>query len=293
MSRTIVFIHGAWVTATCWERMLPWFEARGYRCLAPSWPGKDRPVAAIRADPSPLRGLGVGEIVDHYERLVRSIDDPQPPILIGHSFGGLFTQILLDRGLGAAGVAIDSAPPRGVWPFEPSAFRALGGALLRSAFGTRVVRWSFGEFRYGFVHTLPPAEARDAYERHVVPESGRIFFQGALALIDPRSPARIDFTDGTRAPLLLIAGERDHVVPPVVNRRNYRAYRRSAARTDFREFPDRVHWIIDVLVSDEVAEHIAGWLDGLGLGPASATSEASPRPSGRDSPTDAPLATQP
>jgi pimeloyl-ACP methyl ester carboxylesterase len=270
MARTIVFIHGAWVTAACWERMLPWFEARGYRCIAPAWPGKDRSVEAIRADPSPLRGLGVGEIVDHYERIVRSLDDPEPPILIGHSFGGLFTQILLDRGWGAAGVAIDSAPPRGVWPFELSAFRALGGALLRSLFGTRVVRWSFGEFRYGFVHTLPLPEAREAYDRHVVPESGRIFFQGALAPVNPRSPTRVNFANGRRAALLLIAGERDHVVPPVVNRRNVRAYRKSSARTDFHEFPGRVHWIIAQDGWQEVAENIAGWLDGIGLGPASA-----------------------
>ena len=276
MTRTIVFIHGAWVTPDCWDRMLPWFGARGYRCIAPAWPGKDRQVEAIRADPSALKGLGIDEIVDHYEGLVRSLDDPEPPILIGHSFGGLFTQILLDRGLGAAGVAIDSAPPRGVWPFELSAFRALGPALLRSFFGRRVVRWSFGEFRYGFVHTLPEAAARDAYERYVIPESGRVFFQGAMAPIDPRSPTRVNFANGTRAPLLLIAGERDHVVPPVVNRRNHRAYRRSTARTDFREFPERVHWILAEDGWEEVAEHIAGWLDELGLGPSSISAAVSP-----------------
>ena len=110
MTRTIVFLHGAWVTPLCWEKMLPWFEAKGYRCIAPAWPGKDRPVEAIRADPSPLKGLGVTEIVAHYEQVIRGLDEA--PILIGHSFGGLFTQILLDRGVGAAGVAIDSAPPR-------------------------------------------------------------------------------------------------------------------------------------------------------------------------------------
>jgi pimeloyl-ACP methyl ester carboxylesterase len=266
MTRTIVFIHGAWVTPTCWEKMLPWFEARGYRCLAPAWPGKDRSVEAIRADPSALKGLGIGEIVDHYDTVIRSLDDPQPPILIGHSFGGLFTQILVDRGLAAAGVAIDSAPPRGVWPFELSALRALTGALLRSVLGTRVVRWSFGEFRYGFVHTLPEAEAREAYDRYVVPESGRVFFQASMAPINPGSPAKVNFSNGTRAPLLLIAGAQDHVVPPVINRRNHRAYRNSTARTDFREFPNRVHWILAQDGWMEVAEYIAGWLDGLGLG---------------------------
>ena len=266
MTRTVVFIHGAWVTPTCWERMLPWFEARGYRCVAPAWPGKDRPVEAIRLDPSPLAGLGVGEIVDHYDRLIRALDEP--PILIGHSFGGLFTQILLDRGLGAAGITIDSAPPRGVWAFEPTALRALLGALTRYMLGSKVVRWSFANFRYGFVHTLPEPEARAAYERHVVPETGRVFFQGAFALLSPRSPTRVDFSNATRAPLLLIAGAKDRVVPAVVIRRNHRAYAKSAARTDFREFPGRVHWIIAQDGWEEVAEHAAGWLADLGLGPA-------------------------
>jgi pimeloyl-ACP methyl ester carboxylesterase len=266
MTRTIVFLHGAWVTATCWERMQPWFEARGYRCIAPSWPGKDRPVEAIRADPSALKGLGISEIVASYEQVVRGLDEP--PILIGHSFGGLFTQILIDRGLGAAGVAIDPAPPKGVWPFEPTAFRALFGALARYLLGSRVVRWSFGSFRYAFVHLLPLNEAKAAYERHVIPETGRIFFQSAMATLNPRSPIRVDFRNGSRAPLLIIAGGSDRIVPPVINRRNYRAFSKSAATTDFREFPGRTHWIIAQDGWEEVAEHIAAWLEGRGLGPA-------------------------
>lgn len=263
MTRTIVFIHGAWVTPLCWEKFVPFFEARGYRCLAPAWPGKDRPIDAIRADPSPLAGLGIGEIVDHYDRIIREL--PEPPTLIGHSFGGLFVQILLDRGLGAAGVAIDSGPPRGVWAFEPTAVRALISVLLTWRVWRKVVRWKFSNFRYGFAHTLPLAEARAAFDRHVVPETGRIFFQAALAALDRNSPMKVDFSNGTRAPLLLIAGQKDRIVPAVVNRRNLKAYRRSAARTDFREFPDRVHWIIAQDGWDDVAEHAATWLAELRL----------------------------
>ncbi|HTS15799.1 MAG TPA: alpha/beta hydrolase, partial [Candidatus Sulfotelmatobacter sp.] len=128
MAGRIVFIHGAWVTPRCWEPMVGFFQARGYECLAPAWPGKDRSVEAIRADPSPLLGLGVGEIAAHYEQIVRGLDEP--PILIGHSFGGLIVQLLLDRGLGAAGVALDPAPPSGVWAFEPTAFRSLASVIL-------------------------------------------------------------------------------------------------------------------------------------------------------------------
>lgn len=261
MMKTIVFIHGAWVTPSCWDRFIGYFGGRGYACQAPAWPGKDRSVDEIRRDPTSLVGLGITEIVDHYDRLVRSL--PEPPILVGHSFGGLFVQILLDRGLGAAGVAIDSAPPRGVMSFEPSAYRALA-SVLATPFGWRkVVRWSFERFRYGFVHTLPPDVQRAAYETHVTPETGRIFFQAAFAPFAPNSPTRVDFTNAKRAPLLLIAGDQDHVVPVALTRRNYRKYGRSSAVTDFREFAGRTHWIIAQDGWQEVAAFIDSWLSGV------------------------------
>ena len=259
MSRTIVFIHGAWVTPLCWEPFRGYFGQRGYATVAPAWPGKDRSVEEIRRDPSPLVGVGVAEIVDHYDRIIRAL--PEPPILIGHSFGGLFVQILLDRGLGAAGVAIDSAPPRGVLSFEPSAYRALL-SVLATPFGWRkVVRWSFERFRYGFVHTMPRDEQLAAYETHVTPETGRVFFQAAFAQFAPNSPTRVDFANGRRAPLLMIAGAKDQIVPAALNRRNHRKYARSGAITDYREFADRTHWIIAQPGWQEVAEHVATWIE--------------------------------
>jgi pimeloyl-ACP methyl ester carboxylesterase len=266
VKRPIVFIHGAWVTPLSWEPFLGFFQDRGYDCTAPAWPGKDRPVDEIRRDPSALAGLGIARIAAHYERIVRAM--PEPPFMVGHSYGGLIVQLLLDRGLGAAGVAIDSAPPKGVFAYEPTALASLGRLLLVPFGWRRVVRWSFREFRYAFVNALPPEVQRDAYDRYVVPESGRIFFESALALFTPRSPLRIDFARTARAPLLLIAGGRDHVVPAVINRRNFRAYRRSPARTDFREFPGRVHWIIAQDGWEEVAGFAADWLEGVAGSPA-------------------------
>jgi len=267
----IVFIHGAWVTATTWDEWARHFEARGYECHAPAWPGKDRPVEEIRRDPSPLAGLGIAAIADHYERIARAL--PTPPILIGHSYGGLIVQLLLDRGVGAAGVAIDSAPPKGVFAFEPAALRSLGRILLVPFAWRRVVRWRFWEFRYAFVHTLPVRVQREAYERYVVPETGRIFFESALAPFMPRSPLRVDFRRAGRAPLLLIAGARDHVVPAVINRRNFAKYGRSASRTDFREFPERVHWIVAQEGWQEVADHVVGWLAAVLPAPNRLTAE--------------------
>ena len=260
MTQTIVFLHGAWVTPSCWDPFVGFFEDRGYRCIAPAWPGKDRPIDAIRADPSPLVGLGIGEIVDHYGGIIQALDEP--PILIGHSFGALFVQILLDRGLGIAGVAIDSAPPRGVFAFEPSAVRSLAGVLLTWRGWRKVVRWPFADFRYAFTHTLPEDDARAAYEAHVTPETGRVFFQNALAGLDRQSPTRVDFSNGTRAPLLMIAGELDRITPAAVNRRNHQKYARSAAITDFKAFPGRTHWIIAQPGWEEVAGFAAAWLEG-------------------------------
>lgn len=259
VSRNIVFIHGAWVTPLCWERMQPWFQERGYETSAPAWPGKDRPIEEVRRDPSPLAGLGFGEIVDHYAAIVRGM--PEPPILIGHSFGGLVVQCLLDRGLGAAGVAIDPAPPKGVFALEPTTLRALGWALFVPFGWRKVLRWSFKGFRYGFVHLLPPDEQRAAFDRHVVPETGRIFFQGAVAPLSRKSPMKVDFAKADRAPLLLIAGDQDHVVPVRVVRRTHKRYGRSPARTDLREFTNRTHWILAMDGWEDVAGSIGDWLD--------------------------------
>ena len=191
--KTVVFIHGGWVTPACWDPFVSFFEARGYRCLAPAWPGKDRSVEAIRADPSPLAGLGIAEIVDHYERIVRSLDEP--PILIGHSFGGLFVQLLLDRGLGAAGIAIDSAAPKGVFAFEPTSLLSLGRILLIPFGWRKVVRWSYREYRYAFVHTMTADEQRAIWDSQIVPDSGRPFFEAGFSFLDRASPARLDFAN--------------------------------------------------------------------------------------------------
>ena len=258
MGRAIVFIHGAWVTPLCWEPFRGHFEKLGFECIAPAWPGKERPVEAIRKDPSPLLGLGIAEIADHYAEIIGRLDEP--PILIGHSFGGLFVQILLDRGLGAAGVAIDPAPPKGVMVYEPTAIRSLASVLLTPRGWRKVVHWSYENFRYAFVHTLTESDARAAFASQVTPETGRIFFQDGLAAFDGKSPATVNFLNHSRAPLLIIAGEKDRIVPAAANRRNHLKYAGSKAVTDFHEFPGRTHWIIAQPGWEEVADHIHGWL---------------------------------
>ena len=261
MTRTVVFVHGGWVTPRCWDPFISYFEARGFECLAPAWPGKDRPIEAIRADPSSLAGLGIREIVNHYEQVIRSLDEP--PILVGHSFGGLFVQLLLDRGLGSGGIAIDSAPPKGVFAFQPTTLLSLGRILVIPFGWRKVVHWSYREFRYAFVHTMPAERQRTIWETQIVPDSGRPFFEAGYSFLDPRSPARVTFSNPDRAPMLFIAGEADRAMTRSVVRRMYHAHQASPARTDFLSFPNRTHWIIAQDGWEEVAQACLDWIGSL------------------------------
>jgi len=252
MSKTVVFVHGAWMSPLCWEHFVKRYEAAGYRCLAPSWPGDERPVAELQREPLPeLADLSVGKIVDHYDRIIREL--PEPPILIGHSFGGLFVQMLLDRGLGAAGVAIDPATPRGVLPGPTTLWAALP-VFLSPLSWRRTVRMSLRSFAWGFAQDLSPEEMRATYERYVVPTPGRIYYQAALGI-----GTRVDYANPHRAPLLLTAGEKDRTAPTSMIRSAYRKYQRSSAITAFKEFPGRTHWLIASSGWEEVADYAISW----------------------------------
>jgi len=262
MDATLLFLHGAWVTPLCWERFVPYFEAKGFRTLAPPWPGKEAPIEDQRRSPSPrLQRLGIEEIAGHYADEIRRL--PAPPILIGHSFGGLFVQLLLDRGLGRAGVAIDPAPPRGVFSFYPTAFRSLGRALTTWRGWERILRIPFSDFRYAFLNRVPADQQHAIYDRYVVPETGRVFFQAAFSALSRASPAAVDFRKRAAAPLLVIAGGADHIVPPQINRTNFRRLKRGGWLADFLEFPGRGHWIIAEPGWQEVADSVAAWIDRL------------------------------
>jgi pimeloyl-ACP methyl ester carboxylesterase len=256
-TNTIVLIHGAWMTPRSWDPFRGFYAQQGYRVLTPPWPGLEGEVEEIRRDPSAMTGLGIAEIVDGYERVITQLDEK--PIIMGHSFGGLFVQMLLDRGLGAAGVAIDAAAPKGVLRLPFSQIRALSPVLLNPANVRRAVPLDFEQFRYAFANTMTEREAREAFQLNAIPAPGRIVFQAGLANLNPWAATKVDYRNDRRAPLLLIAGSEDHIVPASVNRANLRKYRRSAATTDFVEFPGRSHLIVAQSGWEEVADHALSW----------------------------------
>src|SRR2546430_6217882 len=188
---TIVLIHGLWLTPLSWEHWVDRFTKRGCNVIAPTVPGMEGGIEDLRRNPDKVAGLGVTEIVDHYDAIVRKLD--RPPIIMGHSFGGAFTQILLDRGLGATGVAIDSAPVKGVLGLPWSTLRSAWPVLRNPANYQRAVGLTPEEFHYAFTNTLTEQESLAVYQRYHVPGPGRVLFQGALANLAPRAATRVNF----------------------------------------------------------------------------------------------------
>ncbi len=257
MADTIVLINGLWLTALSWEHWVERYTARGYRVIARSWPGMEGDIEELRRDPSAIAGLGLTEIVDHYDRIVRELD--QPPIIMGHSFGGLITQILIDRGLGAAGVAIDPAPIKGIWVLPFSELKSAFPALKNPFDQHRAVALTLSQFNYGFTNYLSEEETRPIYERYAVPGPNHVLFQASFANFNPHAATTVDVHNDERAPLLLIAGGKDHTVPATVTQANYKLFQYSTAITEFKEYPDRTHWTIGQPGWEAVADHALDW----------------------------------
>jgi len=265
-SKTIVFIHGMFVTPTCWQKWEQYFRARGFRTLTPAWPEHDPPAAAQRArhPNAALSRLELTQLVDHYRAIVRGLDEK--PILVGHSMGGLIVQILLQEDLGVAGVAIDSAPPKGVISLAWSFLKSNWPAINPFASANKPIALDEAAFHYAFTNTLTAEESRRAYAAEVVPESRRVGKGPTTAA------AKIDFAR-SRPPLLLIAGEKDHIIPASLNRKNFERYTGSSI-TELKEFPGRDHWIIASDGWQEVADYVLGWIE---KGQSSAAAAAASR----------------
>jgi pimeloyl-ACP methyl ester carboxylesterase len=258
-TNTIVLIHGLWLTPRSWESFRTFYTERGYKVHAPPWPRIEGEVEDIRRDPSALAGLGVLEIADHYERFMETLNEP--PIIMGHSFGGLIVQILLDRGLGAAGVAIDPVAPKGVFRLPFSALKAASAVLSNPLNVRRVVPFTFEQFRYAFGNNVSDVKAREFYDRYAIPGPGRPIFQVAAANLTPHAATTVNYRNRTRAPLLLIAGKEDNQVPVSLVRENFKRYSGSEVTTAFKEFRRRSHLIT---IQDgwlEVAEYALSWAE--------------------------------
>jgi pimeloyl-ACP methyl ester carboxylesterase len=251
---TIVLIPGLWMTALSWEYWVKRYRDKGYHVIAPNWTGMNSDIQQVRRDPSSFATVGLTEVVDHYEQIIRELESP--PIIIGYGFGGLVTQILLDRGWGAAGVAIASAPPKGIARL-PLSLLKLAFSVLGKSCSSKTASLTAEQFHRVFANSLTEAESLEAFKRYVVPAPNRVLLQTAFANFISQTPATVNFRNDTRAPLLLVAGGKDRVAPGAMVKANFELYRGSKAETDYKDFPDQTHF--SLLRETKVADYVLGW----------------------------------
>jgi len=253
--KTVLFVTGAFVHNNCWDNWTAYFEQQGYKTLAPAWPFKEAPNAATLRNRQPndlsLARLTLEGLVDHYADIAKSLSEK--PIIIGHSLGGLITQILVSRGLAEKAVAIHPVPPQGIIPYEWSFLKSTWRALGLFTPVDKTYLMSFETFQYAFVNGMPLAEQKKIYDSSTVPESKRVA-RGGLT-----SAARVDFNQ-EHAPLLITAGDQDHIIPAHLNLRNFKRYKKNNSVLEYKEFKGRNHFVLGQPIWKEDADYILNWL---------------------------------
>jgi pimeloyl-ACP methyl ester carboxylesterase len=252
---TIVLINGLWMTALSWEHWARHYRDKGYSVIAANWPGMEGDIEQLRRDPSSFGNLGLTDVVDHYEQIIGELETP--PMIIGYGFGGLVTQILLDRGWGAAGVAIASAPVNGIARLPLSMLKQAFSVLGNSFNSHETTSLTPKQFHRAFTDSLTETESLDAFKRYTVPAPNRVLLQTAFANFTRHTAITVNFRNDTRAPLLLVAGSQDRVAPSSMIKANFDLYRESKADTDYKEFPDQTHF--SLLQETKVADYVLGW----------------------------------
>jgi non-heme chloroperoxidase len=235
----VVFVHGLWLLPSSWDRWAEVFESAGYVALTPGWPGDSDTVAEAKSHPDALANKSIGQVADHFAEIIGGLANR--PAVIGHSFGGLLTQILAGRGLAAVSVAIDPAPFRGVLPLPISSLKSASPVLSNPANRHRAVPLTYDQFRYAFANAVSEEEAKQLYETFAVPASGIPLFQAASANLNPWTEAKVDTGNAARGPLLIISGEKDHTVPWAIANSSYKHQSHNEAVTEIVEIPGRGH----------------------------------------------------
>lgn len=253
-SKTVMFITGAFVSNSSWAPWQTYFESKGYTTLAPAWPFKDASAEELRRrHPDPkIASIRMQQLTDHHAAIIQSL--PEQPILIGHSIGGLQTQLLLNRGLGAAGIAIHPVPPQGIITFKFSFVRATWGPLGLFTNVNKTFLMSFKQWQYAFTNGMPLAEQQAAYDAFTIPESKRVSRDGLT------SAAKVDFKK-PHAPLLIMSGNKDNIMPASLNYSNFKKYpQNNGSVTEYKEFDGRNHFVTGQPTWKENADYILDWI---------------------------------
>jgi len=254
----VVFIHGLWLLPSSWDRWRAVFEEAGYSTVAPSWPDDPETVQQAKEHPEVFAHKTVGQVADHFEEVARALT--KKPAVIGHSFGGLLTQIVAGRGCSAVSVAIDPAPFRGVLPLPISALKSSSPVLTNPANYNRAVPLTYEQFRFAFANAVDEDEAKELYDSYAVPAPGAPLFQAASANLNPWTEAKVNSKNPDRGPLLIISGEKDNTVPWAIANASFKKQRRNEGVTEIKEIPGRGHALTIDSGWREVADTALGFV---------------------------------
>ena len=235
----VVFIHGLWLLPSSWDNWARLVEEAGYAPVTPDWPDDPETVEQARANPDVFARKTLGQVADHTAEVIGKLD--RRPAVMGHSTGGLLAQIMADRGLSAATVAIDPGPFRGVLPLPLSALRSAAPVLANPLNRSRAIALTLDQFKYGWANALTDDEAERLYETYHVATPGVALMQMANANLNPWTEAKLDVRNPDRGPLLIIDGEKDHTVPWAIANASFKRQRRNQGVTEIEKVPNRGH----------------------------------------------------
>jgi pimeloyl-ACP methyl ester carboxylesterase len=227
------------VLPSSWDNWVDYFEQEGYAGLTPDWPDDPATVEEARANPDVLAKKTLKQVGDHTAEVISGLD--KKPAVMGHSTGGLLAQLIADRGISAATVAIDPGPFRGVLPLPVAALRSAAPVLKNPLNRSKAIALTLDQFKYGWANALGDEEAKQLYETYHVAASGAALMQMANANVNPWTEAKLDPKNPDRGPLLIMDGEKDHTVPWAIANASYKRQIRNPAVTEIVQMPNRGH----------------------------------------------------
>ena len=251
MARPIVFIHGMWCTGANFARLVEGLKPRGHACLAP-----DLPAHEIGQSHPEVGAKSLTEYLAFLEDFVRRQNFAEPPILVGHSMGGLLAQQLAARIQPFALVLLTPAVPAGIFGIRWANLWSFLPVFLRWGWWKRPQKFSFARYVTRAFNGVPPERHKAIYEG-LVEESGRAVFEIGTWLMDVKRAAAVD-ASLVRCPVYIVSSGEDRLTPAPVVRKLHKLY----PQASLRHYPDRGHWVLDDLETDEMTAEIANWLQG-------------------------------
>lgn len=255
-AKTILFIHGLWLHKSSWDPWMDFFQQEGYTTLNPGWIGEADTVADCRTNPAAVANKTVRALANHYANIIEGLNEP--PILIGHSFGGLLAQILLGENKAAAAIAINPAPMKGVWQLPLSTLKGALPVIGNPFHFSQALQIGYKDYRYAFANALSEDEANTIYDRWAIPSPARPMFQAAMATLIG-SETKVNTSNSNRGPLLITGSTQDHIVPPILTKAAVKKYQ-SQAVTDYIEFQNMGHSLVADHNWKELANYSFTWL---------------------------------